>query len=105
LASWDGALHKVRFQEMEHAAFRINLIELLNNHANTRRLFLESEGEFFGITPTKFPRESVHLLQMPDFDNNLILFLATAEFLNHPYYTELKGKIVKILNLIDNHIK
>ena len=100
LASWDGTLLKVRFQEQEHAATRANVIEMINNDGNYRRLIYNAFGRLSNVPQSRFQEENLHLLKDLEFENQVVGFVHTSRLLNSNYYSELKGEIEKILQLI-----
>lgn len=106
LASLDGLMLKVRFQENEeHGQVRRDLITFLNsNNVDFRKMVFESYGENYGVKNSKFLDSNLHLLQSKQFNNYIAEFIYTAGFLQDNYYTHLEEQIENIINVIDSQI-
>ena len=106
LASWEGLLQKVRFQEdEEHGRIRKRIFNLLMEQGNFRMLATASLGDSFGFGPTRFKPNNFRLLSSQRFENELIGFIATGRYLNDGYYADLKSEIEFILSIIDLELK
>ncbi|MEN2283646.1 DUF6090 family protein [Algoriphagus sp. SE2] len=104
LASWDGVLASVLFQEEEHSKPRYNLIDLLNKWGNGRKSFINGLGNRLDMPNSNFKASSIVLLNNLEFDNQLTLFYATGIFLNSSYYTPLKNNIIDTLKIIEGEL-
>ena len=104
LSSSNGLLTKIKFQEEEHAVVRMQVIAIMNDKGNAKKMILDAEGETFGIRESKFKLGNLQLLQSQELENELIDFILTARYLNDSYYSELKKEIDIILALIDNEL-
>jgi len=107
LASWDGVLTSVLFQEEEHSKPRYKLIDLMNKWGNGRKSLINSLGKnYFSleIPESNFKLSSKVLLQNIEFDNQLTFFFATGSFLNSTFYSGLKNNIEDTLKLLQSEL-
>jgi hypothetical protein len=104
LASWDGLMTRVRFQEAEHARPRVAFFEMIESEGNTRMSILNAFGSFPGLTPSSFETTSAQLVNNLKLDNKLTAFIATANFLNTGYYSRLERKLQTTLELIEGEL-
>ena len=106
LASLDGILLKVRFQEKEeHGKERNDLISMLKSDSvSIRKMVFEASGEAFGLNQGNFTDSNLHLLQSKKFDNYLSGFIYTSGFLGINYYNKLKEQIENVIQIIDNQL-
>ena len=107
LASWDGVLASVLFQEEEHSKPRYKLIDLMNKWGNGRKSYINALGNnkfSLDIPNSNFNLSSLVLLQNIEFDNQLTFFFLTGSFLNSNYYSSLKNKIENTLNIIQSEL-
>jgi hypothetical protein len=104
LASLDGLMLKVRFQESEEVArVRRNLHDLANGSVSTRRMAADAFGD--QADRGKFLDSNLHLLQSRKFDNLLSGFIATSQYLGTNYYAELEKQIREIIQIIDEQLE
>jgi len=101
LSSSNGILTKIKFQEEEHAAMRMQVIATMNAKGNAKKMIIDAGGKTFGIKESKFKLGNLQLLQSQVLENELIDFILTARYLNDSYYSELKKEIKFVLELID----
>ncbi|WP_339628306.1 DUF6090 family protein [uncultured Maribacter sp.] len=107
LASWDGVLTSVLFQEEEHSKPRYKLIDLMNKWGNGRKSYINALGNnkfSLDIPNSNFKLSSLVLLQNIEFDNQLTFFFLTGSFLNSNYYSSLKNKIENTLIIIQSEL-
>lgn len=107
LASLDGFMLKVRFQELKELyPTRGNLLSYLTNteNFNIRKHAFEVHGELFGVKNSKFLESNLHILQSQEFENNITLFIYTSGFLQSGYYGPLEKRIKKIIEMIKNQL-
>jgi ribosomal protein S17E len=101
LASLDGMLLKIRFQENEElSANRYELIDLAKDNFSIRRMAFEAYGKMFGLDKGKFLDSNLPLLTLKKFDNSLTAFIYTSSYLD-VRYKELKNQIQEIIAIID----
>jgi hypothetical protein len=105
MSSWSGVMEKVRFQETELTKFRIALIDLSLESGNSRQLVIDSRGNLFGLTNSKFKNVNRHLLNSVKFENAMTVFLISSRITNQNYYSDLEEKIKAILLIIETEIK
>ena len=105
LASWDGLITKVRFQEGEHAKPRYALIDIMNNLGNGRKSYINAYGNDFDIPNSRKAESSIILLENLEFDNQLSLFYLTGSYLNSQYYSKLKDGISDLLEALKTEIE
>jgi hypothetical protein len=107
LASLDGLLLMVRFQEKEeHHDIRENIFDMLESeNVNFRRMTFEAVGGLYGLKNSKFLDSNLHLLQSKKFDNLLGGFILTAGYLQDNYYGKLEEKIIIIIKTIEKQLK
>lgn len=104
LASWNGALLKIRFQEQEHQNFRLKALGLVHRDGNMKRIYHQQYADIVPIKETGFNRRNLDLLKDPEFESVMSSFYMTAFFLNKPYFSGLESKIDDILLLIDREL-
>jgi len=104
LASWDGVLKSVLFQEEEHSKPRYKLIDLMNKWGNGRKSFINALGNRMDMPNSNFKSSSIVLLKNLEYDNQLTFFYATGTFLNLNYYSDLKNNIIKTLKIIQSEL-
>jgi hypothetical protein len=105
LSSSKGLLSKIKFQEDEHSASRMNVIDIMNAEGNAKKMITDAQGDTFDIKESKFKLGNLQLLQSQKLENELMEFILTARYLNQNYYTELKTELDAILKLITNELE
>ena len=104
LASWDGILVSILFQEEEHSKPRYKLIDLMNTLGNGRKSFINALGNFMDMPNSNFKSSSLGLLNNLEYDNQLTFFYVTGSFLNSNYYPNLKNNIENTLLIIKSEL-
>ncbi|MEB8330780.1 DUF6090 family protein [Flavobacteriaceae bacterium KMM 6897] len=104
LASWDGVLTRVLFQEEEHSKPRYKLIDLMNKWGNGRKSFINAFGNRMDMPNSNFKSSSKVLLKNLEYDNQLTFFYVTGTFLNLNYYSDLKNNIINTLKIIQSEL-
>ena len=104
LASWDGILTSILFQEEEHSKPRYKLIDLMNKYGNGRKSFINTFGNELDMPNSNFKPSSLGLLNNLEFDNQLTFFYATGFFLNSDNYAGLKNNIENTLLMIQSEL-
>jgi len=104
LASWDGILTSVLFQEEEHSKPRYKLIDLMNKWGNGRKSFINALGNRMDMPNSNFKSSSLVLLKNIEYDNQLTFFYITGYFLNSVYYSDLKNNIENTLKIIQSEL-
>ena len=107
LASWDGILTSVLFQEEEHSKPRYKLIDLMNKWGNGRKSLknaLANNRFALEISHSPFKLSSKVLLKNIEFDNQLTFFFITGSFLNAYFYSDLKDNIENTLKLLQSEL-
>lgn len=104
LASWEGAILKIRFQEIEHSNTRLQAYDILKSEGNQRSILHYTYAEESEIGQTKFTNGNSHLLRSEKFENQLSSFYITSKWLDDPYYLDLLKHIEEILLLIDEEL-
>ena len=107
LASWDGILTSVLFQEEEHSKPRYKLIDLMNKWGNGRKSLknaLSNNRFALEISNSPFKLSSKVLLKNIEFDNQLTFFFITGSFLNASFYFDLKNNIENTLKLLQSEL-
>ncbi|MEH6621109.1 DUF6090 family protein [Maribacter arcticus] len=104
LASWDGLLASILFQEEEHSKPRYKLIDLMNKLGNGRKSFINALGNFMDMPNSNFKSSSLGLLNNLEYDNQLTFFYATGFFLNSNFYSGLKNNIENTLLMIQSEL-
>lgn len=105
LSSWNRIVERAKFQEMEHAATRFDLINITNKKGDFRSAFIDTYGEEIGITSIDSKQSNLPLLQSTEYDNYLVGFIITGKYLNDNYYSAVEKEIDKIVLLIDKELK
>lgn len=105
LATLDGLLLKIRFQEDEELApSRIKLMETAYYSFSMRKITFNASGGLFGLDEGRFLDSNLSILRSKEFDNYLTAFILTSGYLN-TRYLELKEQLQKIIDIIDSQIK
>ena len=107
LASWDGILTSVLFQEEEHSKPRYKLIDLMNKWGNGRKSLknaLANNRFALEISNSPFNLSSKVLLKNIEFDNQLTFFFITGSFLNAYFYSDLKDNIENTLKQLQSEL-
>ncbi len=104
LASLDGLLLKIRFQESEELSFvRYELLKLAYRKLGLRRMAYDALGENFGLDKGRFLDSNLHLLSNKEFDNWIMGFIFTSGYLDGRY-KELKRQLENIISIINIQI-
>ena len=104
LSSWNGLLQKTRLQEKELQRLRYITIDIVRNESNLRKVlapFLKN----WRITPSKFKKGSVNILQSLPFEGHMMGIATMSLSLNNNDYLIFSQEIDRILLLIDDEIK
>ena len=105
LASLDGLILKIRFQENEEVgAIRKKLIDLASDEVSLRRMSVDAYGESSDLTNGKFLNSNLGLLQSRKFDNHLNGFIATSGYLQDGYYNQLEKQLNRIIRIVDEQL-
>ena len=104
LASWDGVLASVLFQEEEHSKPRYKLIDLMNKYGNGRKSFINTFGNELDMPNSNFKSSSIELLNNLEYDNQLTFFFITGSFLNAHFYSDLKDNIENTLKQLQSEL-
>ncbi|WOJ93771.1 DUF6090 family protein [Congregibacter variabilis] len=103
LASLDGMMLKVRFQESEEVApARRALFDLADSSVSLRRMRADVRGD--QVDRGRFLDSNLRLLQSRKFDNLLNRFIATSRYLGTDYYAQLEQQIREIIQIIDEQL-
>ena len=103
IASWDGELTRIRFQEQEHARYRIRLLELLEDNGNIFS-FVSSTVSNLEINQSQFQTSNTDLLNNEQFENLLVGFYLTSQFMTASYLRPLIDEMENTIELIDARI-
>lgn len=105
LASLDGLMLEIRFQEKEELSLmRYELMFLGQDNVSLRKMAYDAYGENFGLDKGRFLDSNLHLLSSKKFDNRLVGFIYTSGFLDERY-KKLKAQLQLIISIIDSQIK
>ena len=106
LASLDGLLLNVRYQEKEElGAVRQSIISLVqHSDISSRKMVFEANFASFDIDGGKFTNSTLPLLKSIPFDNLLTQFIFTSGYMEYRYGI-LKDEIEKIINIIDHQLE
>jgi len=105
LASWESLLEAVTFQEdVEHGRVRQKLIDYSIEKGNWRKIIVDRMPGRFKFDQTKFKLNNVQILQSEKFENLLVGFIVTGQFLNTGYYVPLEEEIESILGAINDNL-
>jgi len=105
LASLDGLLLNVRYQEKEElGSARQNIISLVqHSNISSRRMVADADIGSFDVDRGKFTNSSLPLLKSIPFDNLLTQFIFTSGFMEYRYGL-LKSEIENIINIIESQL-
>ena len=104
LSSWNGLLQRARLQEKELQRLRYITIDIVRNESNLRKglgPFLEN----WEITPSKFKKGSLNILQSLPFEGHMMGIATMSLNLNNNDYLRFSKEIDRILLLIDDELK
>lgn len=104
LSSWNGLLQRARLQEKELQRLRYITIDIVRNKSNLRKglgPFLDK----WGITPSKFKKGSLSILQSLPFEGHMMGIATMSLSLNNNDYLRFSKEIDRILLLIDDELK
>lgn len=106
LSSWESRLNRIRFQENSVERTRQRIYSLLTSYGNFRMLLdLTREDEHWHSSPDgKFTTKNANLLQLPEFENQLLLFIGTSAYLDANYYQPHKVETKMLLDLITQEL-
>lgn len=104
LASWDGLMLKIRFQEEEHGNLRNNALNLIHDKGNVRVIFHQEFSEDFSMTPSNFEKGNLGLLKDQEFENQISSFYMTAKVMNRAYYAQLKENMESLLQVLNKEL-
>ena len=104
LSSWNGLLQRARLQEKELQRLRHITIDLVRNESNLRK-GLGPFIEKWKITPSKFKKGSVDILQSLPFEGHMMGIATMSLNLNNNDYLRFSEEIDRILLLIDDELK
>ena len=96
----DGELTRIRFQEQEHARYRIRLLELLEDNGNIFS-FVSSTVSNLDINNSQFQTSNTDLLNNEQFENLLVGFYLTSQLMTASYLRPLIDEIENTMELID----
>ena len=97
-------LTRIRFQEQEHARYRIRLMELLEDNGNIFS-FVSSTVSNLEINQSQFQTSNTDLLNNEQFENLLVGFYLTSRFMTASYLRPLIGEMENTMHLIDARIE
>jgi hypothetical protein len=103
LSSWSGAIQRVKFQEAKLSKYRFQLLDLTMKHINLRDAIVNSRGEIFGITASKFNKKNTQILQLQEFESLMTSFIGASKFADQRFEA-LARKIDEILYLINQEM-
>jgi hypothetical protein len=103
LSSWSGAIQRVKFQEAKLSKYRFQLLDLTMKHINLRDAIVNSRGEIFGITASKFNKKNTQILQLQEFESLMTSFIGASKFADRRFEA-LARKIDEILYLINQEM-
>lgn len=104
LAAWNNVIEKLRHQESELQRFRYRLIDYTTNELNMRSAVDHAFGNSFGFGSSPFKGDNRMILKDPVFDNLLLGFNVTGQYLNGGYYAPAQATIDHILELISQDL-
>lgn len=105
LATLDGLLLKIRFQENEELSImRYELLRMGQNEGGLRKMIHDAYGGGFGLDQGRFVESNLHLLSSRRFDNRLTGFIYTSGYLRGRY-KELRDHILVIIEIINSQIE
>lgn len=104
LSSWNGLLQRARLQEKELQRLRYITIDIVRNESNLRK-GLGPFIEKWKITPSKFKKGSVDILQSLPFEGHMMGIATMSLNLNNNDYLRFSEEIDRILLLIDDELK
>ena len=104
LSSWNSLLKKARLQEKELQRLRYLTIDIVRNESNLRK-GLGPYLKNWGITPSKFKKGSLNILQSLPFEGHMMGIATMSLNLNNNDYSTFNKEIDRILLLIEGEIK
>ncbi|MFC7357694.1 DUF6090 family protein [Jejudonia soesokkakensis] len=102
LASLDGLMLKIRFQETtEHGNQRGKIFDLADETVGLRKMEFDAFAND-EIENIKFIESNLTLLQSRKFDNLLGGFISTGSYLQDNYYNQLQQQLEEIIQIIES---
>ena len=107
MAGWESRLGKVKGQERILIGDRLNALDEIRQHASMRAVFDDTglSDNILELNKGKRKFNNLQLLKSRDFENNLLLFIATNNSTENFAYKLAKTEIEKIIQLLENEIQ
>lgn len=105
IATMDGLLLKIRFQEKEELSFmRYELMDMGFANVSMRKMGFDAFGGMFELDEGKFLDSNLPLLASKQFDNRLTGFIYTSGYLDGRYKA-LRKQVTEIIDIVDSQIE
>ncbi len=106
LTNWSAVLADIRRQEAELRLQRDKVVDLIRNPKYSLRTILEGSGirEALDLPQGKITTSNRMLLRSGEFENNLLLFILSAQATEREHYAHLRKVIESILRSIEKEL-
>jgi hypothetical protein len=104
LSSWAGVLLRIRSQESELSKYRFQLLDLSAKTINMRDAAFEATGNQFKLSASKFPKQTLKLLQVQEFESIMAYYIGASQFQDQ-FYVDLDKKMEDILTHINKQLE
>lgn len=103
LSAWESRIKGINRQEQSLRAQRETLVNLTANEGGNIRHIFEGAGlvEQLKLDAGKIKADNLRLIRTPKFENNLLLFILTAQITEETHYQPLLTEIETIIQLIE----
>lgn len=106
LSAWEAATESLKHQEAQLEKVRQRIYQLVMTDGNFRKMLdLTREDEpWYQLPNGAFDSSNLKLLRHPEFENNLILFIGAAAYLDFSFYQEHLKRLKYLRLSISNHM-
>lgn len=107
LAEWESMLGKIKGQERILITDRVKVLNKVSQNTSMRAVFDDTgiSEDFLNLKKGKREFDNLSLLKSRDFENDLLLFIATNTSTGRQAYRQAKIEIEQIIQLLENELK
>ncbi len=106
LSAWEAATESLKHQEAQLEKVRQRIYQLVMTDGNFRKMLdlTREEETWYTIPNGAFDSKNLKLLRHPEFENNLVLFIGAAAYLDFSFYQEHLKRLKDLQLSISNHL-
>jgi len=107
LTNWISTIEDVAKQESELGIQREKVLDIFRTNENSLRTIFDLTGisQEMGLQKVEQRVSNLDLLKSRKFENNILMFMLTANAMEKAHYEPLMNDLDSILELIENEIK